>query len=250
MARRNGLVILTRQFLCSRSYTSLSRSSYSNAVVDSKTEEPVLAIEDHEERTDLVEAEIEAKRNKSRLLEKEYNILKGIAPDPDAYEFHRSLKFKRKMYGLYGSASGIDPGTLWPDRSDLDYIREYESVAHPYTIQEMVSKARQRKAEEERAVQARQKKIAENLKKVSQWMKEIEVKKEKKLKELAASKMKRDSMLEEVRKQLGYNIDVKDERFKQALLQKEKDMKKQLKEAKIKAKQARIMRSFDQEEQS
>lgn len=56
---------------------------------------------------------------------------------------------------MYGSASGISVAKLWPSREELELEKEYEKVASPYTVQEMIRMARKAKEEEEEARQQR-----------------------------------------------------------------------------------------------
>lgn len=70
-------------------------------------------------------------------------------------EIVESLKYQRKLYGVYGAASGINVAKLWPSREELELEKEYEKVARPYTVQEMIRMARKTKEEEEEAQQQR-----------------------------------------------------------------------------------------------
>lgn len=56
------------------------------------------------------EAEIEKKRNKSRLAANHYNIINDRRPyeEPKCLA-HLTVKYNRKMYGKYGVASGVNP---------------------------------------------------------------------------------------------------------------------------------------------
>lgn len=61
------------------------------------------------------EQEIEKKRNISRLAPAHYNLMNDRRP----YEVPKSLahltvKYNRKMYGKYGTASGVNPSKYRP----------------------------------------------------------------------------------------------------------------------------------------
>ncbi|KAK9687183.1 Growth arrest and DNA-damage-inducible proteins-interacting protein 1 [Popillia japonica] len=94
--------------------------------------------------TTAKEAELQRKRNKSRLNVNHRNILYGIPPYTESkHPFHDTLKYKRKMYGRYGASSGIDVRLCWPTKEELLDILEYEKVAYPSTISEMISIAKE-----------------------------------------------------------------------------------------------------------
>lgn len=102
----------------------------------------------------MAAAELEAKRNKSRLKPQHYKVMHGELPvDPTnpSSEYQQTVRYQRKLLARYGSASGINLGISWPTRQELEGIKEYEQIAHPFTLQEMVeSKRKQRKLEEDR----------------------------------------------------------------------------------------------------
>lgn len=55
-------------------------------------------------------AEIERKRNISRLTPAHYNLINGRMPyDEPQCVAHLTVKYHRKMYGKYGAQSGVDP---------------------------------------------------------------------------------------------------------------------------------------------
>lgn len=65
---------------------------------------------DDSDETKVKEAEIEKKRNISRLSSAHYNIENGRKPyDEPRHWTHVKLKYYRRMYGKYGNASGVDP---------------------------------------------------------------------------------------------------------------------------------------------
>lgn len=119
-------------------------------------EEASTTTEEDDEVTARKEEEIERKRNKSRLNPQHRNLLHGKVPYPEPMVwFHETVKYKRKMYGRYGLSSGVLPGIMWPTREELEEVKEYESVAHPYTIQELMARVESKKKEEQEALKAR-----------------------------------------------------------------------------------------------
>lgn len=66
-------------------------------------------------------AEIERKRNISRLTPAHYNLINGQMPyDEPKCLAHLTVKHHRKMYGKYGAQSGVDPSkyNVYNFRSD------------------------------------------------------------------------------------------------------------------------------------
>lgn len=55
-------------------------------------------------------------------------------PDKDSEktpEWQKTARYDRKLFGRYGSASGIDPASLWPSHEQLDKIIAEENEWHP-----------------------------------------------------------------------------------------------------------------------
>lgn len=83
----------------------------------------------------------------------------------------------------------------------------------------------------------REAEIAEKLAKMDQWTAELNAKIAKKQADLEAARLRKERLVEEVRKHFDFKISLNDERFKTMLEQKEKEEKKKKKEAKKKMKQ-------------
>jgi hypothetical protein len=119
-------------------------------------EEASTTTEEDDEVTAKKEEDIQRKRDKSRLNSQHRNLLHGKMPYSEPMDwFHETVKYKRKMYGRYGQSSGVPPGIMWPTREELEEIKEYESVAHPYTIQDLIKRVENKKLEERAALKAR-----------------------------------------------------------------------------------------------
>ncbi|XP_063217875.1 large ribosomal subunit protein mL64 [Bacillus rossius redtenbacheri] len=191
------------------------------------------------------EREIQRKRDKSRLLKHHKNMVHEQIPyvEPKAW-FHETIKYKRRMYGRYGEASGVNPALTWPTREELADTLEYESVAFPETLQEMIEKNRAKKQEKELALKKRQEEIDEKIMKLDKWKEELNARVAKKLEVAQAAKDKKDRLMEEVRRHFGFKVDPRDERFQEMLAQKEKEEKKIAKEAKRKAREAKLLSSL------
>lgn len=206
------------------------------AVDDALIEETSAALIDEEEDIQAKEEEIERKRNKSRLNPQHRNLLHGKVPYAEPMEwYHETVKYKRKMYGRYGQVSGVLPGIMWPTKEDLEEIKEYERVAHPDTIEEMVRKAKHAKLKEEEAIKEREEQLMKKYAKLEEIKAHVRNNAAKKLAAAEAAKAKKERLVEEVRRHFGFKLDPRDDRFKEMLEQKEKEERKLAKEAKKKA---------------
>lgn len=200
----------------------------------------LLLVFDEEQR--LKEEYIEKKRNKSRLLPQHRNILFDKVPyEEPKFWTHGTLKYKRQMYGTYGESSKVNPSLCWPIKEELEDRKLYESLAHTYTISEMISKASTERQEKKAAIRARDLEIQEKMKKLDGWIKEMKHKQEKKESETLLAKQRKEKLIEEVRRYFGYTVDPRDEKFKEMLEKKEKEQKKAMKEARKKAKEAKLL---------
>lgn len=142
------------------------------------------------DETQQNEEEIEQKRNKSRLRSQHYNILHNKAPYPEPFnDFHKTVKYQRKLYGAYGETSGVDPKICWPSAEDIANIQEYEKYKYPKTIQKMMQENEQKKKEFEEQRIKRQEDVAKKFAKLEQWKKELRDKVAKKESEARAIKV-------------------------------------------------------------
>lgn len=101
----------------------------------------------------------------------------------------------------------------------------------------------------------RENSILEKLKKMDQWTADLNARIKKKEVEMERARIRKERLVEEVRRHFGFNISPHDSRFKEMLEQKEKEEKKKKKEAKKKARIDRLthllhkeVKGFSQEE--
>lgn len=85
----------------------------------------------------------------------------------------------------------------------------------------------------------RENQLLEKAMKMGEWRAQLNAKIVKKEAELEAARLRKERLVEEIRRHFGFKISPHDERFKEMLVQKEKEEKKKKKEAK---KQARLER--------
>lgn len=62
------------------------------------------------------------------------NLYNPYIPDRDSEktpEWQKTARYDGKLFGRYGSASGINPASLWPNHEQLDKIIAEENEWHP-----------------------------------------------------------------------------------------------------------------------
>ncbi|XP_072942251.1 large ribosomal subunit protein mL64 [Epargyreus clarus] len=193
------------------------------------------------------EEEIQKKRNISRLSSSHYNIIHDKRPYEKATSLaHLTVKYNRKMYGKYGIASGVNPSICWPSRQEIEERKEYESVAFPFTIQEMIATATQKREATQLRIEQREKEVAAKYEKLEQWKKDLQNKIAKKEAEVQAAKLKKERLVEEVRRHFGFKLDPRDEKFQQMLAKREKEQKKADKQARIEAREKIVIAKLQQ----
>jgi len=81
--------------------------------------------------------------------------------------------------------------------------------------------------------------------KLASWMKELKDKSQKKEATARAAQEKKDALIEEVRQHFGYVVNIKDPKFQEMMVQKEKEAKKAEKDAKKKVRtEKNLMKSI------
>lgn len=96
-------------------------------------------------------------RNKSGLYPAQRSMVHDELPYPEPMIWtHHTLAYARRMYGRYGKSSGVNPSMCWPTKAELTSKREWERIAYPLTIPQMVENVHREKREKEERKQARQ----------------------------------------------------------------------------------------------
>lgn len=198
---------------------------------------------DHQAR----EKEIEKMRNKSRLRKIQRNLLFNQTKPLDEYKWDHSVYFSRKQYGQYGAASGVDPRICFPTPAELADKEEYERVAYPLTIPQMVENVKREKAEKAMKIKEREDKIAANLGKLDKWTADLNERIAKKEEEARLAKQKREQLLENIRSEIGFKIDFRDPRFKALMEQKEIEAKKAKKAEKKQKREAQLIEKLKEQ---
>lgn len=231
---------LKRSISAIRIFTKYSSSDSAVNIEKLEKENETVAIFDEEAH--LKEERIQASRNKSRLRREHRNIVFDQNPYPESYQwFHDTVYYKRKTFGRYGFASGVEPAICWPNEQELNETKEYEKIAYPFTIPEMIQSEKNKRLAKDEETQKRQKDMLVKLSKLEGWKRDLEMRIAKKEAEALASRLKREKLIEEVKKHFGYKVDENDEKFKEMLEKKEKEQKKIAKEARKKEREEKLM---------
>ncbi|XP_058062180.1 large ribosomal subunit protein mL64 [Anopheles bellator] len=207
------------------------------------TELPVTLVDDDRESAEDREARVEALRNKSRLLPQHRNMLHELLPYEQSQSWiHETVKYKRMMLGRYGVAgSRVDPRLCFPTAKEAHEKAEYDRVAFPFTLRQMMDANETAKKARKAEIEAREADIARKLEKLDQWTADLNARIEKKEREARVAKERKDRLVEEVRRHFGFKVDPRDERFQEMLAQKEREDRKKVKDAKRKEKEDKMM---------
>lgn len=229
---------LFRASFLNRNITRFSSNKAEAEIAEEDT--PVALVQDPED-IEARKRHIEKIRNKSRLSKAHRNILNNKVPYSSEESWvHETLRYKRTMFGRYGLSSGIDPRICFPTETEKADKDEYERVAFPMTLQQMMAKNEQEKKEKILAVQRREEEIEKKMSKLDGWINDLNARVAKKEAEAKAAKDRKDRLVEEVRRHFGFHLDTRDDKFKELLAQKEKEEKKAQKEAKRKQKEMKM----------
>jgi len=207
-------------------------------------EEEVLVDENQAEETSrwshLSEEEINKICDKSGLDDELKAIETGIAK-PRKFTLLDEYKrdFIRPLYGMYGKATGLKPGVCWPTKEELDFIKKFEQTFYP-SLSKLLEDLKLQKEQELQALKQREKEVIKNLKELPKLKKEFYEKLEIKRLEIEEEKKKHQKLIQEIREYVGFDIDPKDERFQEAVAQKEEEEKAKLKASQKKDKHAKI----------
>ncbi|XP_070704184.1 large ribosomal subunit protein mL64 [Pempheris klunzingeri] len=159
------------------------------------------------------------------------NLRDPYIPDKESEktpEWQKTARYDRKLFGRYGSKSGIDPASLWPSHEQLDKIIAEEKEWHPPLTVVLANIEAKEKQETEKRL-AKEKLIAANVAKMPQmiadWRRE---KRETKLK-LKEEKARRAKLLAEARERFGFAMDPRSPKFLEMVAEIEKEEKKKRK---------------------
>lgn len=92
---------------------------------------------------------------------------------------------RHKMHTNHNNVSGL----CWPSKQDIQERLEYESVAFPFTVQDMMKTAAKNRKEEQMKILERDREVSAKFAKLAQWQKELDDKLAKKTADAQAAKV-------------------------------------------------------------
>ncbi|XP_058807129.1 large ribosomal subunit protein mL64 [Phymastichus coffea] len=236
---RTRPILLSQQLLKNFSKHCYTTTSKGSIVSELEVEEvPIYEVEPlHDEE------KLQKMCDISRLAPHHLNIIHGRKPYNQSYEsYHDSVWYRKRMLGRYGiEAAEFHPGICWPTKEAIEESLEFERLAYPKSIQEVWKEIEEKKKIAAEKIRAREEYIDKTVAKFDEWRAALDAKIAKKEAEVQAAKEKKERLMAEIREQFGYNIDPRDERFKEILALKEKEDKKKKKEEKKKKKEAKLL---------
>lgn len=236
LLRVNQRVLGARNVSKSKALTEEEEKEFLEA-----SEVPATFVDDEDDKQ-AREAEIELRRNKSRLLPQHRRIVMGQKPYDEAkIPAHETVKYQRMLFGKYGLSSGVDPKICFPTQKEKFDEREIEKMKYSLTLHEMMEIEKQSIAEKVKIFEDREEQISKKMMKLAQWEKELKDKIAQKEAKAKAEKDRKERNIEKVRRHFGFKLDARDDRFKELLQQMEKEDKKKMKEEKRQAKEAKMI---------
>ncbi|XP_037647194.1 growth arrest and DNA damage-inducible proteins-interacting protein 1 [Sebastes umbrosus] len=170
------------------------------------------------------------------------NLREPFIPDRDSEktpEWQKTAKYDRKLFGRYGSASGIDPASLWPSHEQLDQIIAEEQEWHP-PLEVMLKNIAAKDKLETETRSAKERLVSANMAKmpkmVADWRREKRETKQK----LKEEKSRRAKLLAEARERFGHAVDPRTPKFLDMVAEIEKEDKKKKKLMKRRLKEEQV----------
>ncbi|XP_053573849.1 growth arrest and DNA damage-inducible proteins-interacting protein 1 [Bombina bombina] len=163
-------------------------------------------------------------------------IYKPDPEDPRTKEWQKGPAYEAKLYGRFGSPSGVKPESLWPSQERLREIEEEEKEWCP-TLREMLDKVEAEERELQRAKEARERLIAANMAKMPKMVADWRREKKELRQKLREEKDRRERLLARAREKFGLNVDHRSPKFQELVKEMEKEEKKKQKALKKKLKE-------------
>ncbi|GFU07118.1 gadd45gip1 [Nephila pilipes] len=177
---------------------------------------------------ELSEDDIIKKQFKARLPERLYR--RHMLKEPVSIETDYDLqKYRlRHYYARYGEASKLNPGMCWPTREEVLETMKYDKIFEP-SLEERIKNVKANQLAKEKLKKEIDDEVEKNMANLDKWIAEYHAKIEKKESKVQELKLQRERLVEEISEYLGYDIDPRDPRFKEAVEQRDKEKKKALK---------------------
>ncbi|XP_028268293.1 growth arrest and DNA damage-inducible proteins-interacting protein 1 [Parambassis ranga] len=160
------------------------------------------------------------------------NLGESYIPDKNSEktpEWQKTARYDRKLFGRYGSASGIDPASLWPSKEQLDRIIAEEREWNP-PLEVMLKNIEAREREETEKRLAKEKIIADNMAKMPKMVEDWRRQKREAKQKQKEEKTRRTWLLAQAKERFGFAVDPRSPKFLEmvAEIEKEEKMRKKL----------------------
>ncbi|XP_018429971.1 PREDICTED: growth arrest and DNA damage-inducible proteins-interacting protein 1 [Nanorana parkeri] len=151
--------------------------------------------------------------------------------DPKTKEWHKGPAYEAKLYGKYGSISGVKPEQLWPSPEQLQALEDEEKEWYP-SLREMQAKVEAEEKALRMKEQERERLIAANMKKMPKMVEEWRRAKREARQKAREENAKKQHLLALAREKFGVSIDSRSARFQEMVKEMEKEEKRKLKAVK------------------
>ena len=162
-------------------------------------------------------------------------------PPEIIYDAQKTKKYQAETFTRYGKKSGIDARKLWPTVEELQAEIEDEKLYKIPSLQEAMDIARARKEDKISRLKKRESDVYEKMKSNKKNIEAFKARLKKEAESSKAAKIKENKLLEEAREILGYDVDPKDEKFKELMEKRAKEEKKAARAAKKKAEEQKYI---------
>ncbi|CAN9505117.1 unnamed protein product [Ophioblennius macclurei] len=142
--------------------------------------------------------------------------------------WQKTPKYDAKLFGRFGSASGVDPASLWPSRDLLDRVIAEEKELQP-PLHETLRLVEAREKARSDKMHAREKLIAANMAKMPKMVADWRREKRDAKRKLKEEKTRRTKLLAEARERFGHAVDPRSPKFLEMVAEIEKEEKKKRK---------------------
>jgi len=247
MISRNPVAGCIRQRLCIFLRQPFNRASTSSVA---STEVP------SDERTSETDVEVvEGEEDDSRITEMcdisrmrswHRTIINGQPPPMDTFKWQKERWALKERYAMYGRASGVDPGVLWPTLEELDEMRQEDDELHP-KLEQTVEQMHQLRTARAKEIEDRYVDVEKKAKEYPKLIAEYRNKLKAQQAAIDEEKRAKDDKIKEIQSYFGYAIDVTDPRFAAMMAKKEMEERQIMKKKRKKDQELEALRKIEEE---
>ncbi|XP_006262378.1 large ribosomal subunit protein mL64 [Alligator mississippiensis] len=169
-----------------------------------------------------------------------YSLGGVYQPDPDdpsTPKWQLQPAYKAKMFGRYGSASGVDPARLWPSPEQLREMEAEEREWYP-GLREMEAALDEKEREEKRQRVQREKLIKAKMAKMPQLIAEWQQEKAARKQQVKEEKAQRARLVAKAHEHFGNKVNPSSPQFQELVQELDRKERKERKLLKKQQKEA------------